>query len=69
MFKWHNCDKNTYLDLMQLYFEGTLEGFDVTMKRFCKVEMESFFFNTAGMYINLIALSLLSNIIRPSSNS
>ena len=48
IFKWHNCDRNTFLDLMQLYYEGTLEGFDETMKRFCKTEAELFFRNTAG---------------------
>ena len=57
-FKWHDSDTNSFLNLMQLYYEGTLQGFEITMKNFCKNEIEAFLHNAAGILLPLL-LSLL----------
>jgi len=81
LFKWHNSDKNSFLDLMQLYYEGTLQGFDETMKKFCKIETEKFFYQTAGRPItfedfnemekrafSFLKHANISNLIKPNSS-
>ena len=71
LFKWHDSDKNKFMDLMQLYYEGTLQGFEITMKNFCKNEIEAFLHNSAGTSLLLSSLSsslLLLSIARSANN-
>jgi len=53
-FKWHDSDTNSFLNLMQLYYEGTLQGFEITMKNFCKNEIEAFLHKAAGILLPLL---------------